>query len=365
VPGLSEAHIREGAQMAMEEINAEGGLKGKPLRLVYFDNAGDQEQNAQLSRMISKDPSFNAIVGSYFSGLAIDTLVATHAKDLVYIIIGAETPNLTSFSFQHAIRAHFNTNDYIDALSTLMHCRGYRSLAIIEDQSEYASVSAARLVKDFKENGGKNTYERIVPTWVTDFRDELSDKSVSEADVIYATVGPEQLPTLLTQIKEFGLKADVYADTQLLYPQAPEMLGPSSEDLYILSPMKSMALWWTSSGDAERKSPATLAMSTEPGSREWEFHNKYFKKYNQPPDFWSVEIYDALKLYAQAVQESGALEASALFSTIRFKDGWQIVKGTVHFTPEGEMREHVFYPMQIRNGRFMLPFGENPVQRCE
>ncbi|MBW6511115.1 MAG: ABC transporter substrate-binding protein [Desulfuromonadaceae bacterium] len=361
--GRPPVYFREGVDLAIAEINANGGLRGKPLRAVYFDNRGDAVLNAELSRKISRDPSFHALVGSYFSGLALDTLVATQSKNLFYVMVGVETPTLTNYSFKHAVRPHFNTSDYIEALAKHLACREYKKLAIIQDQSEYSTGSSAELINAFKARGGEETTERIVPSWVNDFRQVLVDDKFEQADVIYLTVSFEQMPQLLKQIHEFGINADLYGNSGLIRSSTPEVLGLAGEGVKILSPLKSMANW-SVAGEGPQGAQKLIPVEAKHTGVAAKFYSSFRQKYGEHPDLWAREGYDGILLFAEAVRKTGTLEASALFSYIRFQESWELAKGAIHFTENGDMAGETFYLMQVRDGAFILPEGDVPIHDC-
>lgn len=340
--GEPPTFVREGAQLAVEQINAAGGLQGKPLRLKFFDTRGDDQRNADLSRQISADPSYNALVGSYFSGDALDTLVTTHAKNLFYVIIGAELPSLTGYTFKNAVRPHFTTRDYTRALAELMRCQGHQYLAIIGDQSDYCVESAADLVKAFHDLGGVTTVVRTVPPWISDFREVLSEDTVASADVIFFSGSFQQLRPLLNQVKEFGIPAAFYGDSGALYSTTPQILGALGEGVEALTTFN----------------PAAAGKNAE-------FVRSFVARYGLQPDLWARESYDGMMLLAESIRATGSLEAKTLFAHIHFQPGWDLAKGPVSFAPDGSLEGVKFYRMQIRNGMFVYPDGTATIHACQ
>lgn len=334
--------IRQGAELAVEQLNASKGLNCKPLRLEFFDTRGDGPRNARLSRQISADPSYHALVGSYFSEFALDTLVATQSKNLFYVILGAELPSLTGHSFQHAVRPHFSARDYTQALADLLRCQGHRRLAIIGDQSEFSAESAADLVKAFRDQGGLPPVVRTVPTWISDFRDVLADEGVAKADAVFFTGSFQQLHPFLRQLKEFGLPALPYVDSGALRNGTPQLLGAAGEGLQVL----------------------TTFNPAEPGKNA-EFVRSFVARYGVQPDLWARESYDGIMLLAESIRATGSLEATTLFAHVRFLPSWDLVKGPVSFSPDGSLEGVKFYRMQIRNGAFVYPDGTATIHGCQ
>lgn len=334
-------YARQGAQLAVEQINAGGGLAGKALVIDFFDNRGDAARNAELSRRISDDPTFNALVGSYYSSLALDTLVATHSKNLFYVIIGAELPSLTGYSFQHAIRPHFDTRDYTAALADLLFCQGHRRLAIIGDQSDFSAEIASDLIKTFTDHGGYAPSERTVPSWIKDFRYVLAESEIAEADAIFFSGSLIQLPHLLRQIKEFGLPAKIFVDSGALLNDTPAFVGPAGEGLQVLTTFN----------------PAGSSKSRD-------FVRAFTARFGVAPDLWARESYDGMMLLAESIRATGSLEASTLFSHVRFLQGWDMVKGKVTFAPNGSLKGEEFYRVEIKNGLFTFPDGTQAIQAC-
>ncbi|AMV71110.1 hypothetical protein JCM30471_29310 [Desulfuromonas carbonis] len=342
LPGKPRDLTREGAQLAAEQINAAGGIGGKPLQLVFFNNGGDTDRNAELSRKISGDPSYNALVGSYYSSLALDTLVATEAKNLFYVIIGAELPSLTGYSFQHAVRPHFNTSDYTRALAELLRCRGDKNLAIIGDQSSFSAQSAADLIKAFRDLGGNPPIQRTVPAWVRDFRHVLSEDAMATADAIYFSGSYQQLPDFVKQLREFGLRGRVYGDSSALRKETPQLLGPAGEGFEALT-------------------------TFHPGEegKTAEFVQAFVARYGTEPDLWARDTYDGIMLLAESIRATGSLEARTLFAHVRFLPDWDLVRGKISFAPDGSLEGERFYRGQIRQGAWIFPDGTVPIQSCQ
>ena len=92
---------RDGAQLAIDEINAKGGLLGRKLAMVVADETEDPEKGISAIKKLTADEKVDAIVGGYTSGVVLAQLPHIAAAKTVYINVGAASPAINRRSLRH------------------------------------------------------------------------------------------------------------------------------------------------------------------------------------------------------------------------------------------------------------------------
>src|SRR5690242_17198634 len=95
------------AQMAVDEINAAGGISGKKLKIVSFDTAGKPDQAVVGLRKLAEDDKVMAIIGPFSSGECRVAFPAAEREGVALMSMGSSAPNLAK-GFNYAFR---NTSD--------------------------------------------------------------------------------------------------------------------------------------------------------------------------------------------------------------------------------------------------------------
>lgn len=112
---------RDGAQLAIDEINAKGGLLGRKLAMVVADETEDPEKGISAIKKLTADEKVDAIVGGYTSGVVLAQLPHIAAAKTVYINVGAASPAINA-----KVKQNYEANKYIFRIGTLnsLHLAG-------------------------------------------------------------------------------------------------------------------------------------------------------------------------------------------------------------------------------------------------
>ncbi|MCI5157052.1 MAG: amino acid ABC transporter substrate-binding protein, partial [Candidatus Electrothrix sp. AUS1_2] len=112
----------EGVNLAINEINQQGGLLGRKLvPVIYDDHQGDAAEAERIARTIAKNKDITAVIGHRVSSAAIPASIFYEQAGILFISYGATDPALTQYSTHYTFRNIPTNNDYGRAIAEFLH----------------------------------------------------------------------------------------------------------------------------------------------------------------------------------------------------------------------------------------------------
>ncbi len=298
--------IRNGVEMAAEEINASGGILGKKIELIVADTKLKPVIGAYEYTRLATQEKVVAVLGTYVSEIALAVLEQV-AKHKVPFLAGSATPELTEKvkqnydSLKYVFRVYFNSHELADfssewLVNDLIKKRGFKRFAMMIENANWARPIAAKWEKDLKDAGA------TIPVI------EYFDKETKDFKPIFAKASEAKCESIcvLTAITE----ASAFV-TQWMESKGPLMAG-------IIANFRTA--WKTSD-----KAAISIISVSFPGifplkSKDTVFQNKYLKKYNIDPEFTSPHFYDAMYMLKAAIERAKSVEADAIVEAMEKMD---------------------------------------------
>ncbi|MDC6711353.1 ABC transporter substrate-binding protein, partial [Leclercia adecarboxylata] len=100
--------IRDGAQLAVDEINAKGGVLGRQLSMVVADETEDPEKGISAIKKLTADEKVDVLIGGYTSGVTLAQLPHITRAKTIALTGGAASPAITA-----KVKQNYDTNKYI------------------------------------------------------------------------------------------------------------------------------------------------------------------------------------------------------------------------------------------------------------
>ncbi|RLE38998.1 hypothetical protein DRJ17_02280 [Candidatus Woesearchaeota archaeon] len=280
VGGVTEANF---VKLAIDEINANGGVNGKQLELILEDDmCSGNDAVAAANKLIYQD-GINVILGP--SCTPASAPVAPIANENKVFILAATTTAAGLFDdFEFAFRTSPPSTD-AGALIGFVAKKKYNvnNVAIIQEQTEFAQSWADEFTKGLIQEGGKVALKEEYPTGTTDFRGIITKILSADVDGVFLSgQAPEDTALILKQMKELGL-----VDVKV-------MGNPTAIDMKI----------YESIGDALPEDAFTVVPFVE----NEKLLQKYVDKYGKQPGFqffYTAAMYDATYMLAEALENCG------------------------------------------------------------
>jgi branched-chain amino acid transport system substrate-binding protein len=322
--------VKKGIDLATEEINAAGGIRGGQVTVAYRDDATNKEMARQVTEELIDEEGIRVIIGGISSPITLAIAPVAEEKRVILISPSASAPEISDAG-DYIYRNY--PSDILEGTAMAKFARdlGLERMVLFVLDNEFGAG-----LKHFFTQGYQSKYRSVVKSF--DFRDGetagfpamVEEVKELAPDGIYIAAYLQDMSELLKLLDEAGVKA-VLLGSASVTPDLIRMAGPASENLVYPQPPF----------DVQSHEPAVRA-----------FVDAYRAKYSEDPDSYAAHGYDALKLLAQAMENAGGTHPDDVrigFSSIKDYDG---AAGHTAFDENGDV---VRYPRMfiIRDGRAM------------
>ena len=322
---LSGKHKEQGAQLAVDQINANGGINGKKIKLIVEDDAGMNQVGVSAYQKLAANPNVVAIVGSVRSTIVNATLPYI-AQSQIPTMIGGTDPILTHSGNQWVFRFRPNDTYATQVMASYStQTMGSKKVAILYDTDAFGSAGNSLLKTALKKDGATIVSDQGYTTATKDFTSFLEQIKSSGADTLetYMT-NAEDEAQMLRQFHQLGLHLKVMGSPSIATAVCIQLAGSAVNGTYGVSDFV-----------ANGNSQATT------------FTQAYTSKYNDAPDLFGGWVYDAINVLAQVITKDGT-SPTAIQQGIRSVQGYKGVEGTYNFDTNGDGL-HGYTVVQITN----------------
>lgn len=303
------ADFNRGATLAEEEINAAGGIKGRPIKLVLGDSKNQPKDGvAEFKRLVEID-KVPAII-STMTGVILPQFALSRETNTPMITVGAITPEIrkggpTVFSnFPLADDEEREIAEY--AIKTL----GHKTAAVIYENSSYGKTLSSIFIEEYKKLGGKIVAEETIEKGGRDFRSQITRIGALKPPLIVAYAYYAEAGLIVRQAAELRVQAQFISHGSVQNDAFAEIGGPAANGFISGSPR------W------DNDAPQVKA-----------FIDRYKKKYGKEPDLYGPYFYDAVRMYAAAIEKGGYTREGIRKALKGLKD-FPGVNGVMNFGPD-------------------------------
>lgn len=296
-----------GTLLAVDEVNANGGVLGKKIKLMTEDNLSKPgESTTIVTKLI--DNGAVAILGEVASGRSNEGGPVCQAKKIPMISPASTNPNVTEGRdyvfrvcfidpFQGAVMAKF-------AINTLKA----KKAAVLTNKTEDYSTGLSKFFKEgFVKNGGEIVSEQTYNTGDKDYNGQLTSMKGTSPDVIFVPGYYGEIPLIAEQARKLGINVPLLGGD-----------GWDSEDLFKNGKQYVEGYYFSNHYIKSDPSPAVQ-----------EFVKKYQAKYNSEPDAMAALGYDSVYVLAEAMKKAGTTEAAKLRDAIAATKDFAGVTGKI------------------------------------
>lgn len=286
-----------GIKLAVEEINAAGGVLGKELEWTELDDKGEITDAVTNYNKLAEEGN-RAVFGGITSKPSLAIAESAVNDDVVFITPTGTQANITEGKnnafrtafidpFQGEVLANFSSENL-----------GAKKVAVLRNQSSDFSMGVADVfVEKSKEFGMEVVADESYGDNDTDFKAQLTNIKSQAPDVLLIPDYYEKVALIVPQVREAGIDATLVGadgwDTVL------SVLDPSNFDAI------------------EGSYFANQFTLDDPNEKVQKFIADYKEKYGEDPSTFAAEGYDTVYLYKQAVEKAGTTESKAVSDALR------------------------------------------------
>lgn len=305
-------HERDGALMKIKEINAAGGLLGRPVELICYDVRGRQEDAIQAARRLVHEDKVVAIGGTNYSGLNIATQP---------IVSAAKVPQIGSASTNPAVTVDPKTGQVYPYMFRICYTDPYQGKVMADYLFNSLKVKSAAVITDIGSDYSEGLKEFFLAqakvlggdvkgVWAfrsgdVDFRAQLTEMKASGAEAVALPILYKEMGLIMKQAESLGWKP-IFIGGDGYSPAIHEIAGDTLEGSYWVYSMNLLA-------------PELL-----------EFNEKFKKEYGRDAFELSNAAfgYDITTWIADAITRAGKAEGPAVRDAIEDTKDLKLV----HFT---------------------------------
>ena len=341
---ISGIAIPNGAQIAIDEINAKGGVDGRMLEMVAYDDHNSAADAVRAMQRLATQDKVSAVIASYTSEVALalepwsgrlkmPTITPGAASDDISKRIHADYDHLKYF-FHGYLASTFLSDAVCDASKDLLV------------DSKYKMKSAVIMSEDAAWTGPLDAeYEKCLPKVGLKVVDHIRmSPDTTDFTPIYNGIEAKKPDVIITGISHVGVQPTVqWANQQVPIPQ----FGISSQ-------ATSSTFWKDTNGATEGIVLQLVAVDTVASTpKTIPFAEAYTKKYGITPAYTGYTSYDQVYYIADAIHRAGGTDPDKMVDALE-KTDWQGTVGHVAFFGKDDPSTHAMrYGKDYVSGLFV------------
>src|SRR5215470_15035864 len=200
-----------GAKLAVEQINAKGGVLGRPIELLVEDSANDVGTGVQKTRKLIERDEVNFIIGDVNSGIAQAMAQVTAEKKVLHVVSGGHTDGITGKDCKwNVFRVCNTTRMEANSVSDLLYKKYGKKWHFVTPDYAFGHTLYQACSDNLKKLGGTVTGNELTPLGTTDFSAYLIKARAANPDVLLLLVQGSDMINCLKQIVQFGLNKQIH-----------------------------------------------------------------------------------------------------------------------------------------------------------
>lgn len=323
--------MQQGAQLAVDEINEAGGIKGKKLKLLAEDDQANPSESVKVTQRLVSEENINAWIGTLKSSDTVTDVGITSKQNIPSFVPIAVADSVTQAGYKNLFRNVANNGMQIKELvDYILKNQPHQKMAIIAENTDYGRGIADTFTKLYTQGGRTITNTEFYNVGQKDFNDQLTKIKAKQPDSILIAGLVAEGSLITKQAKDLGLTPQLYSFGGFMGAKPIELAGDSVNGLI----------------HTEYFSPNVTG-----DDKITAFVNSYQKKYGEIPDsYYSAATYDAVYLYAEGVKQAGSEDSQKVIDALHAIKSYHGVMGNIGFDENGQAATRVSIG-QIQNGK--------------
>ncbi|KIE25430.1 branched-chain amino acid ABC transporter substrate-binding protein [Streptomyces sp. MUSC 125] len=326
-------YMKNGAQLAIDEINAKGGVLGRKLKLDVQDSACDPKTAVTAANKLVA-AGVTVSVGGYCSSATLPTLSVFGKADVPMVIPAANSAELFSQHLPNVFLINGTGVQQAQAAVEWMAKQKATRVALVDDNTSYSTdiTKRTKAAVEAAGSGMKTVLRESVNAGESDYSSNVDAIVSAKPDFVYWTGYYQEGGLIIRQLRQAGyhgkiMVADGNVDTKLIN---------------IAGKKNAQGVYATMT-----ETPDTL---TSAGS----WIADYKKKFGSEPGPYSLQSYDAVRVAAKAIGDAKSTDGKKIESALMKIDGFSLFSGPLKFTSDHTLSTGGFRILQVSDTKFTL-----------
>jgi branched-chain amino acid transport system substrate-binding protein len=312
--------FRNGAEMAVADLNAAGGVLGKKLKLEVGDDACDAKQARSIAEKLA-GLGIPFVAGHFCSASSIPASEAYAEGNVLQITPASTNPLFTERKLWNVLRM-CGRDDQQGVVAAQFLIKNFKdkNIAILNDKSTYGKGLADETKKALNKAGVQEKMFESYNKGDKDFTAIVSRLKRDNIDLVYVGGYYQESGLLVRQMRDQGLQTTLMGGDALNDKQFASVTGPAAAGTLFTF------------GPDPRNKPTAKAIVEE------------FKSKGIDPEGYTLYTYAAVQVWAQAATKAGTTDATKVAETIKAGE-WDTVLGKLAFDEKGDIKaiDYVVY----------------------
>lgn len=325
--------MHNGIMLAVDEINASGGVNGRRLRVITEDDQSKPEEAATAVTKLISQRNVVALLGEVASSASLAAAPIAQAN---------QVPMITPSSTNEKVTAHGDyifRVCYVDAYQGetlakyIANDLGLKRAAILVDvKSDYSTGLAAEFRRTFVANGGTIVAEQSYAQGDSDFRPQLTSIKATSPEVIFIPGYYNDIGQIAIQARDLGMSMPLAGGDGWESPKLVEIGGKALDGAFYANPY----------------------YVDDPAPEVRSFVRKYNDRFGTNPDSVAALAYDAARVLADAIARAGTTDGPKLRDAIAATRNFEGATGTITFGPDRNPIGKKLVVLEVKDGGTVL-----------
>src|SRR5246127_2217899 len=324
--------MKNGAEQAVKDLNAGGGLLGKKLALEVGDDACDPKQARSVAEKFAS-AKIPFVAGHYCSSSSIPASEAYADGNVLQITPASTNPLFTERKLWNVARV-CGRDDQQGLVAADYIVKNYKgkNVAILNDKTTYGKGLADETKKALNKAGVTEKLYESYTKGDKDFNAIVSRLKAENIDLVYVGGYHQEAGLILRQMRDQGLKTILMAGDALVDKEYASITGAAGEGTLFTF------------GPDPRKKPTAAAIVEK------------FKAKNIDPEGYTLYTYAAIQVWSQAAAKAGTTDPKKVMDTIK-AGTWDTVIGKIQYDAKGDLKQldYVVYKWDDKGGYAEVP----------
>ena len=284
---------KNGIDLAVEEINAKGGILGCKIEVSHADSQSNPGvARAQVQKALDGEPY--VLLGPGYSG-SVKVTAPLAAEAGITQIMGGEAAELTQAGNKFLFRTSFGQQSSMPKVAKYINDElKAKSVAVVWVNNDFGRGGRDVITKEFNRLGIKVAADLSTEAGQADFAADVSKIKAAAPDAVFIYVNEEESARILKEIKRQGVTAPLIGETTLVGQKVIELAG-----------------------DAANGARGHVGLTTDaPVEAVKAFRDRFVKKYNYVPDHNGLKGYLAIYMVKATTEKMGKVDSKAFADTL-------------------------------------------------
>lgn len=321
--------FKKSVDIAVEEINSDGGVLGKRIKIIYEDEKADPTTGVNAINKLIHVDKVDLILGPLSSGVTLAVAPIAEKNKIVLL-----TPVSSNYKISQS-------GDYIFRIAPSDALQGvivadwtfnelkYKTATILHVTNDYGDGLEKEFRKNFEKLGGKIFVSQGFKQDETNFRTQLLKIKSLNPDFIFVAAYPKEAGNIAKQKFEMGINTQIIGTDPYHDKQVLDIAGIAANGIMF-----------------------TDVANTE-NEKFNEFSNKYMKRYHEKANIIAAESYDGFYVLIEALKKANSIESDKIRDALYSIRDFEGASGLIGFDKNGDVNTKTFFKYTINELKYI------------